>query len=132
MDKFRSISFLERIHFALGHIVIQPKSNAHDISEFQDSEWRVVAEWIPKVANAMKKVLREIMGKEVVKIYLCSFNESSEYPVHFHLVPRYECETLRGPDLLFYRSKARQMLSPSDRDAIARGMRRELNIEKKE
>jgi diadenosine tetraphosphate (Ap4A) HIT family hydrolase len=87
--------------FALGHIVIQPRSRVDDISKLTDDHWKIFSKWVPKVSNAMKKVLKEVSGKEVQRIYLCSFNESPDYPVHFHLVPRYECETLKGPDLLF-------------------------------
>ncbi len=116
--------------YAIGHIVIELRSGKHDISELGDSEWDILKEWVPKVTKAMRDVLREFVGREVTKLYLCSFNESSEYSVHFHLVPRYECEKLMGPDLLFYRSKAKQTISPSDRDIIAREMRRKLRTRK--
>lgn len=114
--------------YARGHIVVQPKSCASDISELTENEWKILSEWVPKVSNAMKRVLRGVSGKEVQKIYLCSFNESKEYPVHFHLVPRYECETLKGPNLLFHRSKARLMVSPQERDKIVHAMKQELGI----
>lgn len=114
--------------YALGHIVVQPNSGNHDVSELGQREWRILAKWIPKVSKAMKKVLQEVVGKKVVKIYLCSFNESPEFPVHFHLVPRYECEKLIGQDLLYFRSKAKQLISPSDRISIVLRMQKELGI----
>ena len=112
--------------YALGHIVIQPVNCARDISELEDSDWKILSEWIPKVVNAMRKVLREVAGREVQKIYLCSFNESTEYPVHFHLVPRYECETLKGPNLLFRRAMAKLRVSPQERNKIVDAMKKEL------
>lgn len=118
--------FFGKDPFAIGHIVIQPESDIHDISETGEKEWKTLCDWIPKVSHAMKKVLREVTGEKVVRIYLCSFNESTEYPVHFHLVPRYDHDTLMGPDLLFFRGKARQMISPAVRDAIVRKMRNKL------
>jgi len=118
--------------YALGHIVIQPVTRKHDISELTDKHWKILSEWIPRVSNAMKKVLKEVSGKEVQKVYICSFNESEEYTVHFHVIPRYEYETLMGPDLLFHRVKAKSIISPSDRDAIVSKMKKELGIEKKE
>lgn len=112
--------------YALGHVVVQPKTCADDISRLTSAHWKVVLKWIPKVAKAMKKVLKEISGREVSKIYLCSFNESTNYPVHFHLVPRYECETLKGPNLLFDRAKAKLMVSPHDADKIVQAIKEEL------
>lgn len=117
---------------AFGHIVIQPRNNADDISQLEKNVWLILSEWIPKVSNAMKKVLREISGKEVQKIYLCSFNESTKYPVHFHLVPRYENETLKGPNLLFHRANAKLMVTPQERDKIVRSMKKELGISEEE
>lgn len=74
----------------------------------------------------MKKVLREIVEREVVKIYVCSFNEDTNHTVHFHLIPRYECETLTGPKLLLYRSKAKQIISPTEKQKIVQKLREEL------
>jgi len=118
--------------YALGHIVIQPKTSIYDISKLTEKHWKILSKYIPKVSNAMKKVLKEVSGREVQKVYICSFNESEEHTVHFHLVPRYECETLMGPDLLFRRAKAKLTISPSDRDAIVSKMKKELRVEKKE
>lgn len=78
------------------------------------------------MSKAMKKVLREVLGREVQKIYLCSFNESEKYPVHFHLVPRYKCGTLKGPSLLCSHATAKMMISPQDEEKIVLLMRREF------
>ena len=118
--------FLGDDPYALGHIVIQPRNCADDISKLTKNHWKILLKWIPKVANAMKKVLKEVSGREVQRIYLCSFNESANYPVHFHLVPRYESETLRGGDLLFHRSQAKLMISPQERNKIVSAMKIEL------
>jgi len=118
--------FLGDDPYALGHIVIQPKNCEHDISELTENHWRILSEWIPKVAKAMRKVLRDVLGREAQKIYLCSFNESPNYPVHFHLVPRYECETLRGESLLFHRAQAKLMISSEERDKIVDALKKEL------
>lgn len=117
--------------YALGHIVIQPKSCANDISEYTEKEWQILSEWVPKVVKAMKQVLKKVLGREVQKIYLCSFNESPKYSVHFHLIPRYECETLKGESLLFYHAKAKLMIPPQARDKIVRGMKEKLKQKQK-
>lgn len=113
--------------YAIGHVVIQLNSGKHDISELEDGDWNILKEWVPKVSKAMKMVLPNFMGRQTVRIYLCSFNESPDYPVHFHLVPRYECEPLKGEELLYYRHKAEQPISPSVREAIVREMKKELD-----
>jgi len=118
--------FLGEDPYALGHVVIELKSKAHDVSDLSMEEWKTITEWTKKMTNTMKKVLREIVGKEVVKIYICSFNEDSNFPVHFHLIPRYECETLKGDELLFYRSKAKQIISPAEKQKIVDKLREEL------
>lgn len=122
--------FLGDDPYALGHIVIQPSNDARDISELGEKEWKILSQWIHRVSKAMKIVLSQVLQKEVHKIYLCSFNESKSYPVHFHLVPRYESDTLRGEELLFYRAKAKMIVSPFDRDRIVKEMRRELGFSK--
>jgi diadenosine tetraphosphate (Ap4A) HIT family hydrolase len=126
-EKVKINLFFGEDPFAIGHIVIELKTSKHDISELEGDDWDLLKEWVPKVTKAMKNVLREFLGRETVKLYLCSFNESTNYPVHFHLVPRYECETLKGPDLLFYRSKASQIVPPSSRDLIVREMKKKLD-----
>ena len=70
--------------------------------------------------------MKEVSGRDVKRIYLCSFNESTDYPVHFHLVPRYECETLRGDDLLFHRAQEKSTISLQERDKIVNAMKKEL------
>lgn len=111
--------------FALGHVVIEPKSEAHDTANLSEKEWKVAAEWISKITKAMKKVLREIVEREVEKIYVCSFNEDMNYTVHFHLVPRYEGDTLKGPELLC-RNKAGQVISPVEKQNIVQKLKEEL------
>ena len=113
---------------AFGHIVIQPRNNADDISQLEKNVWLILSEWIPKVSKAMKEALKEVSGKEIEKIYLCSFNESEKYPVHFHLIPRYKHETLKGPDLLHRRTEAKLAISLQDRDEIVNAMKRELGV----
>jgi diadenosine tetraphosphate (Ap4A) HIT family hydrolase len=76
--------------------------------------------------KAMKKVLTEISGNGVQRIYVCSFNECKDYPVHFHLVPRYESDKLMGDELLFERSKRKLVISQKDSYAIVRAMKKEL------
>jgi len=112
--------------YALGHTVVQPENCEDDISKLTGKHWEILSKWIPRVAIAMKKVLKEVSGREVKRIYLCSFNESADYPVHFHLVPRYECETLRGDGLLFHRSQSKLMISHQERDKIVNAMKKEL------
>lgn len=122
--------FLGDVPYALGHIVIEPKSEAHDISDLSIEQWGVFTEWIVKVTKAMKKVLREIVGKEVEKIYVCSFNEDPNCTVHFHVVPRYKGdETIRGPKLLAYRMDAKQVISPAEKQKIVDSLRKELEKE---
>jgi diadenosine tetraphosphate (Ap4A) HIT family hydrolase len=84
------------------------------------------------MTKVMKKVLREIVKKEVVKIYVCSFNESPHYSVHFHLISRYEYETLMGPELLDYRSKAMLVISPTEKQEIVDKLKEELEREEKQ
>ena len=112
---------------ALGRTVVQPRSDSSDISELTDDHWKTLSKWIPRVSKAMKRVLGQISGRKVQKVYLFSFNESKEYPVHFHLVPRYEGETLTGPDFLFFLSKAELMVSLQNEAKIVNGMKKELS-----
>ena len=118
--------FLGDRPYAFGHIVVQPKNCEDDISKLTEKHWKILSKWVPKVAIAMRKVLKEVSGRDVKRIYLCSFNESTDYPVHFHLVPRYECETLRGDDLLFHRAQEKSTISLQERDKIVNAMKKEL------
>jgi diadenosine tetraphosphate (Ap4A) HIT family hydrolase len=79
-----------------------------------------------KVVKAMKKVLTEISGNGVQGIYVCSFNGCKDFPVHFHLVPRYESDKLMGDELLFERSKRKLVISQKDSNALVRVMKKEL------
>ncbi|MFX0093729.1 MAG: HIT family protein [Candidatus Hodarchaeota archaeon] len=124
--------FLGDTPYALGHMVIELLKSEDDVSKLTDNHWKILSRWISKVSNAMKKVLKEVSAREVQKIYICSFNESPEYKVHFHVIPRYEGETLMGEELLFRRASAKLMVSPSDRNAIVCKMKREFGIKKSE
>ena len=112
--------------YALGHIVVQPTNCEEDLSKLTEKHWEILSKWIPQLAIAMRKVLKEVSGREVKKIYLCSFNESTDYPVHFHLVPRYERETLRGDGLLSHRAQEKLMISRQQRDKIVNAIKKEL------
>jgi len=118
--------FLGEDPFAHGHLVIQPKNEAHDISELTKSNWDILALWIPRVTKAMKRALKKVTGNQIEKIYLCSFNESEEHTVHFHLVPRYASDTLKGPTLLCENSAKKIAISPKMIKDIVNEMRKEL------
>jgi diadenosine tetraphosphate (Ap4A) HIT family hydrolase len=111
---------------AIGHIVVQPRNAAHDISELTGENWRSLSIWIPRVASAMKKVLRKVTDNEIEKIYLCSFNESRDYTVHFHLIPRYRTDKFVGPELLYDRSSNRITVSSELAENIVKEMRKEF------
>jgi len=116
--------FLGDAPYALGHIVIELMNNVHDITDLKKDDWKNLSNWIPRVTNAMKKVLKEVIGRVVAKIYICSFNEDEKYNVHFHLIPRYECIKQLGPDLL--RPDEKLIISPQIRDNIVHKMKIEL------
>lgn len=123
--------FLGDNPYSFGHIVVQPMNGGEDISKLGEADWMTLSKWIPNVTKAMKRVLKEITGKNVKRIYLCSFNESKGHPVHFHLVPRYEDDMLKGPNLLFHRTTSRLAISGQERDTIVHTIRKELLYSKR-
>lgn len=58
------------------------------------------------------------------KIYVCSFNESPEWHLHFHLIPRLREEVIIGPELLATRSRRKIVREEVER--IVTNLRREL------
>jgi len=132
-DESRIIIKNEKVHvnlffglspYAPGHIVIEPRNNVHDITELNADHWNTLSKWIPIVSKAMKVILTEIFDRKVEKIYICSFNKSEEYPVHIHLIPRYELFSKKGPELLV--SDEKILIPLIIRDKIVNKMKKVL------
>jgi diadenosine tetraphosphate (Ap4A) HIT family hydrolase len=101
----------------LGHLILMPRRRVKAIrgmyhpiiiNDLTPSEFTQLCKMIERTIHAMKSVLPFIRGERIEQIYVATFNESKDWHLHFHLVPRYESEKIWGPRLIH---KVRQVPS---------------------
>lgn len=116
--------------YELGHLVLMPRKrketvmaldHATDTTNLTEPELKGICELLPKILHAMEKILPNIRGDKVERIYLATFNEDEKWHFHIHLVPRYKCEPRRGTALLTPR-----IVLDEDIDKVVKEMKREL------
>ena len=106
---------------ALGHFVVQPSWSVKDVSDLDDPVGRKFLSSLGRIAQHMKIILKDIAPVE--RIYIYSFNESDDWHLHFHLVPRYQRENLKGPFLLTQELRA---LSERDKEETTKALQDRL------
>jgi diadenosine tetraphosphate (Ap4A) HIT family hydrolase len=86
-----------------GHLVLQPIEHVkqlHDISVgLSDNDAKEMILVVKRVSRLLEEVLIEL-NCPPERIYICSFNESPEWHLHFHIIPRAKQEVILGPNLL--------------------------------
>jgi diadenosine tetraphosphate (Ap4A) HIT family hydrolase len=95
----------------VGHLVIQPVEHITQLHEpfvkSQDKTYlsETDASELISIIRKVSKLLEECLALQDFpseKIYVCSFNESSDWHLHFHIVPRAKQEVIVGPSLMTY------------------------------
>jgi len=70
----------------VGHIVIQPRRHVESLTDLRADEIADIIRLIWKYSKALALA----MDPKPEKIYLCMFSESTDWHLHFHIVPRSE------------------------------------------
>jgi len=119
--------------FELGHLVLMPRKRKKkwrgkwhpvDTTTLNNEEWNGILKLLPRILKIMRMVLPKIKKESVEHIYIATFNESEDWHLHIHLVPRYKCERRIGADLLKPRKLAKK-----DIDEVVRQMRKKTKQE---
>ena len=118
---------------AVGHLVLQPIAHITQLHEpFAKSQGKISASEkdasqlilvIRKVSSLLEECLTS-QGYPPEKIYLCSFNESSDWHLHFHIVPRAKQEVIVGPSLM---ACAGRKITREEVENVVNCLRKRLN-----
>lgn len=73
--------------------VLQPRRHLTCYDQVGDSRAAALGEALARAISAIEK------AEGVKRVYVMSFNETAPGHIHFHLVPRFESDELRGPSL---------------------------------
>lgn len=89
------LAFLDISQVSKGHTLVIPKKHVADLFEYdEDLAARVFAK-IPKIARAVRVFDPEIMGVNVLNNN-GEFASQSVFHSHFHLIPRYDNDSIDG------------------------------------
>ena len=102
----------------VGHIVIQPRRHVESLTDLRVDEIADIIRLIWKY----NKVLALAMDPKPEKIYVCTFNESPDWHLHFHIVPRSEQipQKERGPNILCRKVPLEEKSEKTIKDTIKR------------
>ncbi len=75
-----------------GWLILKTKRHAEGITALNENEARELGE----ILNTLPKIQKDILNAE--QIYICCFTEEVSH-LHFHLIPRYSGEVLKGPKI---------------------------------
>jgi diadenosine tetraphosphate (Ap4A) HIT family hydrolase len=95
----------------VGHLVVQPIEHITQLHEpfarspdktnISESDALELISVIRKVSTLLEECLT-LQDYPTEKIYVCTFNESPDWHLHFHIVPRAKQEVIIGPSLMTY------------------------------
>ncbi len=79
----RFFAFYKRDPITRGHVIVAPKKHVLSIADadLEEDDTKELMLFIKKIYCAIEKVM------DTKKIYICSFNESEDTHLHFHLIP---------------------------------------------
>lgn len=115
--------------YVVGHLVLQPVKHITQLHEpFVRSPDKVnISEGdaleLILVIRKVSKLLEECLTSQDLppeKIYVCTFNESPDWHLHFHIVPRAKQEVTIGPSLMTY---SRREITRIEVENVVKGLK---------
>lgn len=108
---------------AVGHLVLQPVEHFTQLNDMSESD----ASELILIAQRVFKLLEDCLKSKNYppeRIYLCSFNESPDWHLHFHIVPRAKQEDIVGPRLM---ANSRREITSEEVKSVVKSLREKLS-----
>ncbi|NIO38679.1 hypothetical protein GTO27_13435 [Candidatus Bathyarchaeota archaeon] len=110
--------------YVVGHLVLQPFEHVEKLDDLSESTASEMMLTVHRVLRPLKACLISI-DSAPEKIYVCSFNESPDWHLHFHIVPRAKQEVVIGPWLL---TGTRRQITSEEVRSVVKSLRKRLSM----